>query len=117
MFSMQEVVDQLKPQWTHRRKFVAWLLFFLCTTISVALGGALVLGFFSHFSIYICAFLVVFIMCAFASLLGIIGSYIFGSRWETKDYLEMLPHIMPNVVGDAAQKIETMVESHNQAGQ
>lgn len=99
MTTMKEVVEQLKPSWTHRRAYVKTLMVYLCVMLTTSLFGSLALAAFGKFGAYISVFLVVFAICNFAVLLGIIGSYIFGSRWETKDFLDILPNIIPQVNG------------------
>lgn len=34
--------------------------------------------------------------CIFATYVAIIGSYVFGSRFETKDYLNAITRIIPD---------------------
>jgi hypothetical protein len=92
---MPDMIDKLLPKWDYRRKYILALLIFLCVMIVASLAGALYLGHTAMFGLYISAFMIVFVICAFMSLLGIIGSYIFGSRWETKDFLDTLPNIIP----------------------
>lgn len=102
---MTDMIDQIKPSWTYRRRYIKNLLFFLSICISVTLLGALVLGFFGKINIYLSAFLIVFIICNFMTLLGIIGSYIFGSRWETKDFLDVLPNIIPKMTASVNEAV------------
>jgi hypothetical protein len=117
MFSMKETIEALKPKWDYRRKFVAWLLAFVCLMITITLGGALFLGFLSKFNIFLSAFLIVFAICSFMVLLGIIGSYIFGSRWETADFLKVLPGIIPHMVPDSNNTdVDEQLDNHNSAG-
>lgn len=97
---MTNMIDQVKPSWYFRRIYIAVLLIFLSLCIAASLGGALWLGYFAKFSMWIASFLIVFVICNFMALLGIIGSYIFGSRWETKDFLDVLPNIIPNMDND-----------------
>lgn len=99
---MNNILDKVKPDWTHRRAYIKVLLVFLCASISIALCGSLALGYFAKFGLYISAFLITFVICNFMVLIGIVGSYIFGSRWETSDFLKILPHIIPNMVPQAA---------------
>lgn len=89
------MIEQLKPKWDYRRKYVAALLIFLGLMIAASLASAVYLGHLSLFGLYIATFMIVFVFCAFMALLGIIGSYIFGSRWETKDFLDTLPNLIP----------------------
>ena len=97
MPEFKDVIEHIKPQWKFRRVYIAILLTFLCLILSVLLGTSVWLGFAAKFSIYICTFFIVFTICSFMTLIGIIGSYIFGSRWETSDFLKTLPDIIPKL--------------------
>jgi hypothetical protein len=98
---MENMIDKLKPSWKFRRVYIALLLIFLSICIATSLGGAIWLG--ANFTPSLSAFMIVFVICNFMALLGIIGSYIFGSRWETKDFLDVLPNIIPHTGVDVTQ--------------
>jgi hypothetical protein len=119
---MQDMIDKLKPSWKYRRIYVAVTLVFAALMIVAALSGALALSAFAKFGLYISAFLIVFVICSFVVLLGVIGSYIFGARWETKDFLNILPNIIPQLgakidVESTTSDIQDMIDQHDSAGQ
>jgi hypothetical protein len=96
--NMKEVFNKA-TDWTHRRRYIKHLLWFLCVMLMVNIFGSIALAFFGKFSIAVSTFFIVFCICNFMVLLGIIGSYIFQASWETKTFLDVLPNIIPNLGG------------------
>lgn len=88
--------EQLKPDWTNRRLIIKLTLRMLSFFLFLSLVGGTGLAYFAKFSFYVCLFYTVFAACSFILMLGIIGSYVFGARWETKDFLHALTDIVPD---------------------
>jgi uncharacterized BrkB/YihY/UPF0761 family membrane protein len=95
---MKEIFNKA-TDWTHRRKYIKYLLWFLCFMLTVNIAGSIALAFFSKFGAAVSTFFIVFCICNFMVLLGIIGSYIFQASWETKNFLDVLPNIIPKLGG------------------
>lgn len=72
----------------------------------LSLLGATGLAYFTKFTFYVTIFYTVFAACSFVLMLGIIGSYVFGARWETKDFLNALSDIVPD--------FQTAPEAHHE---
>lgn len=101
---VNETLNKLTPDWTYRRAFIKWLLRFLCGMLVVCMLGTLGLAYFAKFSITVSTFFIVFVICDFMALLGIIGSYIFQASWDNKDFLNILPSIIPHMNKDEVDK-------------
>lgn len=97
---MSKVVFDTKPDWSNRRKYIAYLLIFLCVMLSVNIVGSIALAAFGKFSASVSTFFIVFCISNFMVLLGIIGSYIFQAGWEHKDFLKVFPGIIKGVKDD-----------------
>lgn len=95
MLSMKDI-KALKPDWTNRRKVIKLTLRVLSFFLLLSLIGATVLAYFGKFAFYVSMFYTVFMALSFVLMLGIIGSYVFGARWETKDFLTTLTDIVPD---------------------
>lgn len=93
---MKEIFNKA-TDWTHRRKYIKHLLWFLCLMLVLNIAGSIFLAYFGKFGAGVSAFFIVFCICNFMVLLGIIGSYIFQASWETKNFLDVLPNIIPKV--------------------
>lgn len=89
-------INGLKPDWTNRRKLIFGVSYLLAAMLVVALVASIVLAYFVKFGLYISIFLTVFVTLCFIVVLGIIGSYVFGARWEHKEFLDILPGIIPD---------------------
>lgn len=86
----------LKPDWTNRRQIIKLTLRVMSFFLFLSLIGATSLAYFTKFTFYITIFYTVFAACSFVLMLGIIGSYVFGARWETKDFLNAMSDIVPD---------------------
>jgi hypothetical protein len=93
-------LSNLKQGWDGRKQAIVALLVFIAVLLVSCLGGAFVLAFLGKFGFVFSTFLITFVVCSFISLLGIIGSWIFGAKWEQKDFLDILPQIMPHINKD-----------------
>lgn len=99
--NMKEIFNKA-TDWTHRRRYIKHLLWFLCLMLCVNIAGSIGLAFFGKFGVSVASFFIVFCICNFMVLLGIIGSYIFQASWETKNFLDVLPGIVPKMGGNDA---------------
>lgn len=88
--------EVLKPDWTNRRLVIKLTLRVMSFFLFLSLVGATTLAYFAKFTFYVTIFYTVFAACSFVLMLGIIGSYVFGARWETKDFLNALSDIVPD---------------------
>lgn len=95
MVSMSDL-NELRPDWTNRRKLVMIIAGFLAGLLLTSLIMAVGLAYIAKFGLYISIFFVTFVVLCFITLLGIIGSYIFGASWEHKDFLSVIPDIVPD---------------------
>ena len=96
--------ENLKPDWTNRRLIIKLTLRMLSFFLFLTLVGAAVLAYYSKFTFYVSLFYTVFAACSFVLMLGIIGSYVFGARWENKDFLHALAEIVPDFDGGGPQE-------------
>lgn len=96
-------LDRLKPDWTNRRKLIKCITYGLAAMLVVSLIASIALAAFAKFGLYISIFLTVYVTLCFMVMLGVIGSYVFGARWENQDFLNVLPGIVPdfNMRGDS----------------
>ena len=90
-------LEDIKPDWFSRKVAIFSILILLGILISASLASAVGLALLSKFSITVSTYFIVFIVCNFITLLGVIGSYIFGSVWQTSDFLKILPDIIPHM--------------------
>lgn len=93
---MQVKIDDIKPDWTNRRKVIRASLIVLNVLLFAALGGAILLGLFGKFGLYVSTFFIVFNALTFVAIIAIIGSYVFGARWETSTFLKAITNIVPD---------------------
>lgn len=103
--NMNDTVNKLIPSWKYRRAYIKSLLIFLCAMIVISLGAAGLIAFLGKFTLSFSTYLIVFTICAFMALIGIIGSYIFQASWENRDFLNILPKIIPG--GDKDEENNT----------
>lgn len=89
-------IEGLKPDWTNRRTLIKHITYGLAAMLAVALLTSVILAYFAKFGLYISIFFTIFATLCFMTMLGVIGSYVFGARWETKDFLSILPGIIPD---------------------
>lgn len=93
---MEEVTNQLAPDWTKRRQVIQISLVFLAAMLTAVFVASIVLCLLAKLGFYITLILMIFLVLSFVAALGIIGSYIFGARWETKDFLDTIQHVLPD---------------------
>lgn len=93
-------IEDAKPSWTNRRPVIKWSLLFMAGIIFAALLSAVCLAVLAKFGFYIFTFCMTVIILGFACMIGIIGSYVFGARFETKDYFNLLKDVIPNLKKD-----------------
>lgn len=93
-------VDHFKQSWDKRRPIIIIMLIFLAVMLVAQLTTAVILALLAKFGFNISTFFIVFVICNFIALLGIIGSWIFGATWEHKDFLNILPQIIPHMDKD-----------------
>lgn len=105
---MSKIVFDTKPDWTNRRRYIKYLLIFLCVMLSINILASIALAAFGKFGVSISTFFIVFCICNFAVLLGIIGSYIFQAGWENKDFLNILPGLVNSIKDDDDDDDDTM---------
>jgi hypothetical protein len=90
---LMKKIEAIKPSWDNRRKIIKVALTIVGILLFLLFAGAVYLTFLGKFGLAIASFFIVFLVCNFISGLGIIGSYIFGARWENKDFLNALQHV------------------------
>lgn len=108
MLDMSDI-KSFKSDWTNRRKVIKRMLFVLSVLLIASLVGATVLAYFAKFGLYVSIFYTVFSALTFIVILGIVGSYVFGASWETRDFLNILPSIIPDF--DMTSRIEQVTPS------
>lgn len=89
-------LKSLKPDWTNRRKVIKYTLRVLSAFLFLCLVAVTALAYFAKFTVTVAMFFTVFAACSFLLMLGIIGSYVFGAQWETKDFLTALGNLVPD---------------------
>lgn len=111
MFTMKNVKD-IKPDWTNRRKVIKALLFLLGVLVFITPVGVAALALFGKFTFHVAMFFIIFNSFTFVSILGITGSYVFGARWETKDFLNAITNLVPdfNHKEDVVEAVEEVLE-------
>ena len=96
VYSMKNIQD-LRPSWNKRRPIIIAMLAFMCAVIVLSGIASIVLAVLAKYGFYVFTFFMTMIILAFACLIGIIGSYIFGAQWETKDYFNLLKDVVPKI--------------------
>lgn len=111
MLSMENI-QELKPDWTNRRKVIKGMLMLLAILLALTPFGVAALAYFGKFALYESMFFIIFNSFTFLSILGIIGSYVFGARWENKDFLLAITNIVPDFPkkNEAANIVEDIID-------
>lgn len=105
-------ITELKPDWSNRRKLIYGIIITLGSLLVTSLFTSVILAYFTKFGLYISIFMCLFVSMCFLVILGVIGSYIFGARWETKDFLQVLPQLVPDFHPAPEKQEETMRDTY-----
>lgn len=94
---IEDIKSSLKPDWTHRRLVIRLALVLGAMILISLFASSVWLALIGKFGFYISTFFITFLICNFIAILGIIGSYVFSAQWENKDFLNILPQIIPHM--------------------
>ena len=89
-------IEKIKPDWTNRRKVIKLSLLYMGALLALLAIASFVVAGFGMFNLYLCIFATTVAACIFLTYICIIGSYVFGSAFETKDFLASLTNIVPD---------------------
>ena len=98
-YTMKQLEDA-KPTWQNRRPVIIGSLIFMGSVISAALLASVALALLAKFGFYIFTFFMTVIILGFACMIGIVGSYVFGAKWETESYFSLLKDVIPDLKKD-----------------
>lgn len=100
MGNMMRQLEDAKPSWNNRRPVIKWTLIFIGSMIAAALASSVALALLAKFGFYIFTFFMTVIILGFACMIGIVGSYVFGAKWESESYFNLLKDVIPNLKKD-----------------
>jgi hypothetical protein len=93
-------LEDVRPTWTNRRPVIIWSLLFIGAMIAMSIVSAVALALLAKFGFYIFTFFMTVIILGFACMIGIVGSYVFGAKWESESYFNLLKDVIPTIKKD-----------------
>ena len=93
---MKEIND-LAPNWRYRRVVVFGSVIFFAVIIGVLVGLATWTALVGSFGLYYAIFAITTELLAFAALVMVIGSYVFGSAFQSNKFLDFVKEVAPDL--------------------
>lgn len=87
-------VSNLKQDWKNRRPLIYWVCASMIALLAASLGTSVFLAAIGKFGVIISTFFTVLVICAFFTLLAVVGSYVFGAAWENANFLKLVPQLL-----------------------
>lgn len=91
-----EDLEKFKPDWKHRRAAVYGVLGFMCFLLLLHIGLVGLIAITASFTMGMSIFFVTSQILAFTTIVAVIGSYIFGSKWSTDNFFNLIRDVAPN---------------------
>jgi len=98
---LMKQITNLKQDWKYRRPLIYWVCGSMIGLIASALGTAVFLAAIGKFGVIISTFFSILVICAFFTLLAVLGSYVFGAAWENDSFLKLVPQLLQHKDEDA----------------